>query len=587
MNLILTLGHNSSAIGVKDDQVVGYEEERLTRIKSSSAFPRNAIDMVLRHLAPEANNQIFISHWFDNFDFFTEKRDFVIQRYYDWNFIENLKAKGFTTIHGLSPQLTHHDAHAYSVISFFQAHATEMMLAIDSWKSDDLVHVVVCDGFGSQQEVLSVYEVPLAELLPSYVGQPKPKLVHRVYGYPRSLGLMYQYATSFCGMKEHQDEYKFLGYESHITPEDEKRLTEFAEAISSRMFHANKASPGTPQGAKNFIDSEALSRSKLEFHDLFERATRLCNLDAKRPDLQPKCRIVIGRFVQLVLEKFYERLIEAFMMKHVLLAGGVHYNVKLNNLVAKRVPGLVSIVPLAGDQGAGIGLYTGLGNKFPDWSLLWGRRNLKLVPDVVPKEAVIVNNHDDYVNLILDALTRDQLVNTITGAMEFGPRALCNTSTLALPTATNVQNINELNGRDTVMPFAGVMLRRNLPFFHHLSSDHIVGSLRYMITTLDYRKDADLAQYQGIMHQYPLESRFSGRPQVLELWDKRPITNILAGLSPNVKAVINTSLNVHGRPIVYSVHDAVSDLRENLLAAKNRRSGSPTLKAPILVVGAF
>jgi len=50
----------------------------------------------------------------------------------------------------------------------------------------------------------------------------------------------------------------------------------------------------------------------------------------------------------------------------------------------------------------------------------------------------------------------------VSGNMEFGPRALCNTSTLSLPYAENVEIINSLNKRNTVMPMAPVCLSKNL-----------------------------------------------------------------------------------------------------------------------------
>ena len=40
-NLLLTLGHNSSAVLMDDDKVVcGYENERLSKVKSDSAFSK-------------------------------------------------------------------------------------------------------------------------------------------------------------------------------------------------------------------------------------------------------------------------------------------------------------------------------------------------------------------------------------------------------------------------------------------------------------------------------------------------------------------------------------------------------------------
>ena len=68
--LVLTLGHNASAIVVEDGIILaGYEEERLSGIKADSTFPSMAIKRLkeMYNLAP--NISICISHWFLDGDF--------------------------------------------------------------------------------------------------------------------------------------------------------------------------------------------------------------------------------------------------------------------------------------------------------------------------------------------------------------------------------------------------------------------------------------------------------------------------------------------------------------------------------------
>ncbi|MBR6907817.1 hypothetical protein IKN40_04955, partial [bacterium] len=66
-SLLLTLGHNSSAIFIDDNCVIGYEEERLTGIKADSQFPNNAIAEIIRNkgIKNVKGCKIYISHWFD------------------------------------------------------------------------------------------------------------------------------------------------------------------------------------------------------------------------------------------------------------------------------------------------------------------------------------------------------------------------------------------------------------------------------------------------------------------------------------------------------------------------------------------
>src|SRR5690606_17173872 len=64
--LYITLGHNSSAVFARDGVVVrGYEQERIDRKKSSSAYPREAIELCLGGEASRVGVAC-VSHWFDD-----------------------------------------------------------------------------------------------------------------------------------------------------------------------------------------------------------------------------------------------------------------------------------------------------------------------------------------------------------------------------------------------------------------------------------------------------------------------------------------------------------------------------------------
>lgn len=574
-NLLLTLGHNSSAIAHRGADVIGYESERLNRIKSSSVSPHETANKALSHLPNwegDAIKKVFISHWFDSLDYangpipLTEK--YLTSAYVDW-----LRSKGFSII-SLNKDCTHHDAHAWSAVSFFENHTTPA--------PDFKAHIIVCDGFGNRQETFSIYSVAWAD------GVGRIQLISRMHGYKNSLGLMYQYATSFCGMKEHQDEYKFLGYESHIKDVgiDITRLYELAERSAERFFINLVEGTIESTSDETFINTGELAEAKQFFNDEFARVLRA--LDHDKAPLQ-LVRAIIGFYIQAVIEIFYARVIRTKHIENLLLAGGVHYNVKLNNFCAKQVPGIISVVPLAGDQGAAIGLLRAYeGPEFPFKGLLWGRRNLTPVK-ALPQGVIHVTSSLEYVDVVASSIERNVLVNTVTGPMEFGPRALCNTSTLALPTEENVHTINAINGRDTVMPFAGAMQADGLHSLHHAEDIRkVVGSLHYMITTLDYKQGPTAiarldAGYRGIAHQHPTQNVLTGRPQLV---DQRlhpgPINDVLSALKHRTQAIINTSLNVHGLPIVHSAEDAINDFAYNV----NEANGLG-LPKPILVIGDF
>jgi len=395
-------------------------------------------------------------------------------------------------------------------------------------------------------------------------------------------------------MKENQDEYKFLGYESRIrtnaSAHTVKVVENLAEALVERWWADESLFDGhVTYNANDFIHTDSLHKVKAYWHEHFSKLLERVNMSNNglvTPE-SLKGRAIIGHYIQTILETFYKRVIDEFHIKNAIVTGGVHYNVKLNNFILKSIPGQFCAVPLAGDQGAAIGVYVRHGFHFPFTSLQWGRRALPPFPDHVgtveigESGAHWTNSRSAYVSIITDLLRQDMIVNTVTGNMEFGPRALCNTSTLALPTRENVDIINALNGRDTVMPFAPVMLEATArSMFSQAELSRTVGSDRYMIVTHDWRRKVT-TEFDGVAHPYPDGSGFSGRPQIVYPGDPMPIREILENLGGG--PIINTSLNVHGVPIVYSEDDALHDFKFNLRMSKDHAFR----KVPVLVVGAF
>ena len=521
MSILITLGHNSSAIRVDDTITCGYEEERLTRIKSESSFPRNA----LAKLECNKKQPLFVTHWYDNFDFYKTK-NLHIQRHFDYDYIKSLDSEIYT----LDADFTHHDAHAMSAMAFCKS-----KLPAASEALNDGAIIFVSDGFGNNQEVFSVYR---------FNSWKKPILICRVYDYANSLGLLYQYATSYVGMKEFEDEYKFLGYESlvedYFSKDEISRIEDGAQRYIDNWLETFRASrPMRPDLL--YINEAYLAGVKDRFYSLFDTlVNNFLVLDSTQK------RVLIGYYIQFIIEGIHKKLIEIFDVKDLLLAGGLYYNVKLNNTILKSIKGKLCVMPLAGDQGTALGLYFNYNPNFKLDTLLFGKRPIDEV-------------NEETTDKIFSKLLRDEIVQVVCGSMEFGPRALCNTSTLCLATKENVDIVNTLNGRNTFMPMAPVMLEKNLEYFFSKEQyGRVIGSDRYMIITYDYARSPDFLTV-GAAHKYPRANLYSGRPQVVDNKNSY-IYKVLEKLDINgIKLIINTSFNAHGRPIVYSETDALKD----------------------------
>jgi predicted NodU family carbamoyl transferase len=489
MDLLLTLGHNSSAIGTDGARVIGYEEERFTRRKGDSSFPYHSIAEIIRRLGHPSRT--FVSHWFDDFT------------------AASWPAKYWSTSHvdfALSPQFSHHDAHARSAVSFARAHGWEPPCTI------------VADGFGNLREVTSIYQ--------------GSTLRHRIHGYANSIGLMYQYATAYVGLHELQDEWKLLGYESkvqaHLPGDYIALLSDASHVIAGRML----------DGANPDLD---LAQTRQSWYEHFTQIASKHN------------RITsVAFYVQAIVESYYDQLLRRFDITEAAFAGGVHYNVKLNSMLAYRLH-RSCFCPLAGDQGACIGLWEHVTQQqFPFTGLCWGERDLGTVDP----------------ELVADALVTGRCANVVHGNAEFGPRALCNTSTLAVPSPEWAQRIDAMNGRDPVMPFAPVMTEPRARRLFGDVVDRVVGSLQYMILALDCLERPD-HQYSGCSLRHPLHSTYSMRPQVVPAGHFA--AQLLGRLVPPY--LINTSFNVHGRPIVHTTQHAQDDFAFQ----RERDSGSVLL----------
>ena len=538
MYLCLSLGHNSSAVMLSEDgrDPIGYEEERLSKKKSDSAFPILSITRILEVLGPNAAinvKDIYISHWFDTFDPYTAEN-----KYYSAPQLKELFPNALLQATSID-SFSHHDAHAESVAAFYAHHdnlANQYTLPLDHLPE----LVLVVDGFGNNSEIASLYE------LDPY-GFPLKK--ETIYGYQHSLGLLYQYAAEAVGMDGMNDVYKFLGYRTHIKADEIARCDQLATKIKSIYLVGwmNPALFRTPPEVKHedLIDYKKLGYVKEDCMAFFKPVI---------DDDQFMSRARVGYVVQKVLEDVIAQYLSTFKFKTLLVAGGVFYNVRLNDRLRKTYPDIkFCAMPLAGDQGAGIGLAFAHGKLIDHEfkNLFWGIRptnetcTLRTLPIT-----------DENIESIADLIAGGVIVNVFQGNMEFGPRSLCNTSTLALCRRDLVDAINTANGRTTVMPMAPAIRKEVMPYlFSHADLDRTIASDKFMITAHNFLPQVNVNELGGAMHR-DVDGSYSGRPQIVT--EETDFMYRLLGVLFNkhdVRAVINTSLNIHGQPIIYSQHD--------------------------------
>lgn len=620
--LALSLGHNSSVVLAKStgDILTGYEEERLTKAKSDSSFPINALTKCLEKITNNTPKHkpvilnIGISHWFNS-----HIQNSTWNRYYID--IERFVEKFFdfrstiVIIKRVETSFNHHSLHLDSIRPFIEANISSEQKEI---YSDKKTIVYVADGFGNQEEVMTMREY---DSLNAYLKGDSIYKESKLSNLNYSLGLMYQYVTSSVGMKENQDEYKFLGYESYIQnvvtnknlldSKIDTLVNKFDAAYNvdnwSELYNYHSAQSSTHNTP---INLDKLAKVKSFYHEFAKQTIAEFNLDdmlffdSYSKDSKRSQRILMGYILQQSVEKIVVNIFKNYLDTHnILVVGGLFYNVKLNNRLMTSSKNLYCVMPLAGDQGCTIGILDNFlrdqyHRKLKLEKLNFGSRSdtsFIFTPDYIrtitndilrvndmtmSKEQIdhvieyTIKNTNFKVDIddIYKKLENDSgIVNLVYSGLEFGPRALCFTTSLARPTVKNVEIINDLNDRDTVMPMAPVMLKKNDTYFFDAKEVcRVVGSDRYMILTYVYKPELNNKYdiYGGVMHKvqgekFDTETRFSGRPQFLYQKEDNPVVfELLQKLDQNIdngKALINTSYNVHGTPIVYDSKDAVDN----------------------------
>jgi predicted NodU family carbamoyl transferase len=238
-----------------------------------------------------------------------------------------------------------------------------------------------------------------------------------------------------------------------------------------------------------------------------------------------KDRAKVAYFVQAVLERVMLRVLQKYNIKNVKVSGGVFYNVKLNNMIL-RWSDQFEANPLAGDQGCALGFTNVRYN-----NLFWGLRDVS-----------------SFLTYPYTDISKKGYTEILTGSMEFGPRALCHTSTLALPKMALVEKINAMNGRDTVMPMAPIVsmefAKKNFPDLHKVNK-----SKYFMIIAFDCSNDSKVTEFLGATHIDSDRGVYTCRIQVVSEPSLVSLVTAFGGI------LINTSLNAHGQPILYDELD--------------------------------
>ena len=327
-------------------------------------------------------------------------------------------------------------------------------------------------------------------------------------GYPNSIGLWYSAMTQRIGLKPNEDEYILMGmaaYGDH---------NKYYADIMNDMF----------------IKMPSRNGLTVKFKHNLHRGCKWW-----KPELTSEQDMFdIAAATQKIYEVLFERIVRitsaTYQSKNLVLMGGCALNCSANS-IAQKFYNNVWIMPNPGDAGSSIGAVLADQKQHIKWTHPYLGYNIE----------------GDYpVEEIIKELKTTGIVGVANGRAEFGPRAFGNRSLLADPRGTDIKSrVNDIKRRQEFRPFAPAVLAETAAeYFDGYASP-------YMQYTSMCRKPDE---YPAIVHADGTSrvqlvmpnTQGTGFRKLLERWYEETGCPML----------LNTSLNIKGKPIVNNLTDA-------------------------------
>jgi len=276
------------------------------------------------------------------------------------------------------------------------------------------------------------------------------------------------------------------------------------------------------------------------------------HLNQEDPFLQDIVATMQGIFQRELFKKL-QQLQNAGSYQFLYYTGGSALNIVSNtHIIDSNLFENVFIPPCTEDSGLSLGAAAlmewhkhGRINQHSPYLNNWG----------LPTEQCSFSQSD--IEEAAHALIQGEVIAICNNAGEIGPRALGNRSILALANSKALANKVSISHkkREWYRPVAPIMLEKNAKYFTGRSSIHHLA--KYML--LDYTISPDkVKEIEGVVHVDG-----TSRIQTVKQSENAYIFALLSLLDDkyNIKALINTSFNVRGEPIVHSKEGAIKSAK--------------------------
>jgi carbamoyltransferase len=392
--------------------------------------------------------------------------------------------------------------------------------------------------------------------------------------FPDSLGLLYSAFTYFTGFKVNSGEYKLMGLAPYGKPR-------YKDLILSELVD---------------VKEDGSLRLNLSYFDFLgglrmtnNRFSKLFGGPPREPETQITDREMdIAASIQSVTEeivlKMVHHVFKETKQKYLCLAGGVALNCVANGRILREGPFKdIWIQPAAGDAGGSLGAALSVWYRYLNHertiqenqdSQMGSYLGPYFANDAI--EMFLERNRYPYrklnsenrAQMIAQEIAAGNVVGYMAGRMEFGPRALGARSILGDPRSQDMQSLMNLKikYRESFRPFAPTVLEEKVSDYFEIDRPS-----PYMLLVANIRKERCLPQPSqdgsGILERLKVKRSdipavthldYSARIQTVKHEDKPDYHDLISEFAriTGCAAIVNTSFNVRGEPIVCTPEEA-------------------------------
>ena len=561
--------HDSAACIILDGEIIAAtQEERFTRKKHDSNYPKNAIDFVLNYCNLKLSDV-------DQIVFF-EKPFLKFER-----LLETYVAfapKGFVSFSKAMPlwikeklfqknllfnKLKEHDENYKSDenIFFSDHHLSHAASAFFPSPFEEAV-ILTADGVGEWATTTVA------------LGKNNNLEIKKEILFPHSLGLLYSAFTYYTGFKVNSGEYKLMGLAPYGSPIYVDKIKKIVDIKDDGTFRLDQ---------KYFNYATGLTMTNDKFNELFGQKPRNPKTE-QITQFHMDIASSVQKITEVIMIKLAKDIRNEYGIKNLCLAGGVALNCVANGKILKeKIFENIWIQPAAGDAGGSLGAALALwhieqGNKrivSENDSMKGSYLGCEFDQQQIEKEQNSLGanfqtfEYDNLIDETAEFLANEKAIGWFQGRMEFGPRALGGRSILGDPRSNKMQkNLNlKVKYRESFRPFAPSVLREDTNTWFDINVDS-----PYMLLVADINPNKKIemtSEQEKLFGIDKLNIKRSEIPAITHVDYSARIQTVTKNTNPRYydliskfkkktgcPLIINTSFNVRGEPIVNTPTDA-------------------------------